>query len=65
MKPSRMDQVKFFKGCLPQILLGPFLNTLSHMPGHIGLKSQATDEHSSQLNRKNFYNNKPKPKIIY
>ena len=24
---SRMDQVKFFKGCLPQILLGPFLNT--------------------------------------
>ena len=21
---SRMDQVKFFKGCLPQILLGPF-----------------------------------------
>ena len=40
---SRMDQVKFmedlgrpyyfkfFKGCLPQILLGPFLNTLTHM----------------------------------
>ena len=27
---SRMDQVKFFKGCLPQILLGPFLNTLTH-----------------------------------
>ena len=26
-----MDQVKFFKGCLPQILLGPFLNTLSHL----------------------------------
>ena len=25
---SRMDQVKFFKDCLPQILLGPFLNTL-------------------------------------
>ena len=22
---------KFFKGCLPQILLGPFLNTLPHM----------------------------------
>ena len=21
----------FFKGCLPQILLGPFVNTLSHM----------------------------------
>ena len=26
-----MDQVKFFKGCLPQILLGAFLNTLSHL----------------------------------
>ena len=22
----------FFKGCLPQILLGPFLNTLIHLP---------------------------------
>ena len=22
---------KFFKGCLPQILLGPFLSTLSHL----------------------------------
>ena len=30
-KYSRMDQVKFFKGCLPQILLGPFLNIFSHM----------------------------------
>ena len=27
-KYSRMGQVKFFKGCLSQILLGPFLNTL-------------------------------------
>ena len=33
MNNSRMDQewIKFFKGCLPQILLGPFLNTLSHI----------------------------------
>ena len=30
-KYSRMDQVKFFKGCLPQILLGPFLNALTHL----------------------------------
>ena len=30
-KYSRMDQVKFSKGCLPQILLEPFLNTLSHL----------------------------------
>ena len=28
-KYSKMDQVKFFKGCLPQILLVPFLDTLS------------------------------------
>ena len=26
-----MDQVKFFKGCLPQILLGPFLKNLSYV----------------------------------
>ena len=24
---SRPYPIKFFKGCLPQILLGPFLNT--------------------------------------
>ena len=30
-KYSRMDQVKFFKCCLPLILLGPFLNNLSHI----------------------------------
>ena len=30
-KYSRMDQAKFFKGCLPQILLDPFLNTLTHV----------------------------------
>ena len=30
-KYSRMDQVKVFKGRLPQILLGPFLNTLSYL----------------------------------
>ena len=28
---SRIDHVKFFKGCLPQIFLGPFLNTLSRI----------------------------------
>ena len=30
-KYSRMDQKQFFKDCLPQILLGPFLSTSSHM----------------------------------
>ena len=28
---SRPYHLKFFKGCLTQILLGPFLNTLSHV----------------------------------
>ena len=28
---SRMEQVKFFKACLPQILQGPFLNILSQI----------------------------------
>ena len=30
-----MDQVKILKGYLPQILLGPFLNTLSQMKVHL------------------------------
>ena len=34
-KYSRKDQVKLFKGCLPQISLGPlFLNTLSQIIFH-------------------------------
>ena len=28
---DRSYHFKFFKGCLPQISLGPFLNTLSHL----------------------------------
>ena len=31
LKNCRIDQVKFFKGCLPHIVFGPFLNTLSHL----------------------------------
>ena len=27
---SRQNHFNFFKGCLPQVSLGPFLNTLSH-----------------------------------
>ena len=30
---------KTFKGCLPQILLGPLLNTLSHLRVYIFLES--------------------------
>ena len=29
--PGRPYPFKFFKGCLPQIFLGPFLNTLSQI----------------------------------
>ena len=29
--PSRFYRPSNFKGCLPQILLGPLLNTLSHL----------------------------------
>ena len=31
---------KFFKGCFPQILLDPFLNTLTHISKMIGLQRQ-------------------------
>ena len=30
-KYSRMNQVKLYKGCLPQTLPGPFLNTLTYL----------------------------------
>ena len=30
---NRSNQFKFFKGCIPQILVGPFLNTL--FPVHL------------------------------
>ena len=43
---SRPYQFKFFKGCLPQISLGPFLNTLSHLWLRVSkwLKSEAHSE---------------------
>ena len=28
---GRPHHYKFFKGCIPQVLLGPFLNTLTHL----------------------------------
>ena len=28
---SRIEQVEFLNNCLPQFLLGPFMNTLSHI----------------------------------
>ena len=46
-----MDQVKFFKGCLLQILLGPFLNTFQstsfgHMKARLTYNSK---EHISYI----------------
>ena len=41
---SRMDQVKFFKGCLPQFLLGPFLNTLTQIICGYVETSESDDE---------------------
>ena len=38
------EPCKFFKGCLPQILLGPFLDTLSHMMGIDDLKAKSISE---------------------
>ena len=38
---GRPYSFKFFKGCLPQILLGPLLNTLSHIIFIIPVKSRA------------------------
>ena len=35
-RQGRPYHFKFFKGCLPQISLGPFLNTLSHLGHHEG-----------------------------
>ena len=51
-KYLRMNQVKFVKGCLPQISLGPFLNTLSrlfvliskHIYEATGLTTKSTPE---------------------
>ena len=49
----------FFKGCLPQILLGPFLNTLSHR--FLGQFPLTTD-HTRKLSRK--INNTPRNLIV-
>ena len=36
---QRLKTFKFFKGCLPQILLGLFLNTLRHISFRQKLKT--------------------------
>ena len=51
-----MDQVKFFKGCLPQILLGPFLNTLSQMSSHYYKDSNLPQGMSQKVANGKTYN---------
>ena len=38
---------KFFKGCLPQILHGQFLNTLSHLTYNVYLQYNSDTENIS------------------
>ena len=42
-----MDQVKFFKVCLPKVLLGLFLNTLTQLWGQV--TTENPPEHSVGL----------------
>ena len=53
---SRLYPFKFFKGCLPKILLGPFLNTLSQMIPclKINTKSMIKKRCSGSFNKKGF-----------
>ena len=38
---DRPYHLKFIKGCLPQILVGPFLNTLTHTSVAVFLSNSA------------------------
>ena len=41
---SRPYPFKFFKGCVPQILIVPFLNILSHLSLDVILTPRATND---------------------
>ena len=41
-RPCRPHHFKFFKGCLPQVLHGPFLNTLTHLIANGSIKIPQT-----------------------
>ena len=50
-----MTQMKFFKGCLPQILLGPHLNILTHIIGIVFISTfQGFNKYYKRPFRKNF-----------
>ena len=43
---SRPHPFKFFKGCLPQILLGPFLNTCTQMTLALKISKKSRKRHA-------------------
>ena len=47
--------VKFFKGCLPQILCGPLLNTLSQIKPVIAFKNLHRIFQSNKFNSMDFF----------
>ena len=48
--------LQIFKGCLPQILLGPFLNTLPHMMENVEASEAATGVFCKKDDFKDFTN---------
>ena len=67
-KYLRMDQVKNFKGCLPQILLGLFVNTLSYISLQIGLtiyfETFQTSQNLSTTTKSNKYKYRKKASFM-
>ena len=54
---SRLYPIKFFKGCLPQILLGPFWNTLFQMQFQFTLQLSIPIKFSWYLKRQIRFTN--------
>ena len=52
---SRMNQIKFFKGCLPQLLIGPFLNTLPYMSNNSVISQETLIPKNGRIFRKFGY----------
>ena len=49
---SRPHRFKFFKGCLPQVLLGPILNTLTHIIIQFSMKNGKWVDNKHPMNSK-------------
>ena len=56
---AKKSPFKFFKGYLPDILLGPFLNTLSHLTSSLrGIERWQLRSASEQMRTKRSYGNR-------